>query len=238
MKIHVYSIMKNEEKFLPYFLRHYSTFADSIYIFNDNSTDNTVEIAKLNEKVQLLDYNYETGFFDGDVNTCFEKAYKKHSRCVADWVMVVDADEFLYNKNMYERLKEQKKLGRKVIKAFGFNMFSKGFPTTDGQIYEECFMGKRSRLYDKKVVFNPEVDVHFGSGRHSTKLPDNVGLFQAGILLLHFNRISKEFIIHRHGLKKHKYSRKKLAMYTRAALQEYDYYINNPAELIKVTDLV
>ncbi len=109
MKIHVYSIMKNEEKFLPYFLRHYSTFADSIYIFNDNSTDNTVEIAKLNEKVQLLDYNYETGFFDGDVNTCFEKAYKKHSRCVADWVMVVDADEFLYNKNMEERMKEQKK---------------------------------------------------------------------------------------------------------------------------------
>ena len=59
MKIHVYSIVRNDRYILPYFLRHYSTFADRIFIIDDHSTDDTAEIAKANPKVTLLPFEYD-----------------------------------------------------------------------------------------------------------------------------------------------------------------------------------
>src|SRR5436190_13957749 len=99
MKVHIFSIMWNEEYILPYFLRHYETFADKIYIFDDRSTDRTADIAKANPKVELLEYDYPTGVDDDDHSRCFENAYKKYSSGVADWVFCVDADEIIYNQN-------------------------------------------------------------------------------------------------------------------------------------------
>src|SRR4030042_1555898 len=121
MIIHVYSIMRNEEDLLPYFLRHYSTFADTIFILN---------------------------------------------------------------KNLKKVLEEQKKRGIKAIKATGFTMYSENFPQTQGQIYEECFWGSRTHLYDKTVVFDPEIDIKFTGGRHKTILPPGVAYTRSKIFLL------------------------------------------------------
>ena len=54
--IDVYGIVRNEEFLLPYFLRHYETFAYRIFICDDHTTDRTREIAKTHAKVSLLDY--------------------------------------------------------------------------------------------------------------------------------------------------------------------------------------
>ena len=56
MTIHVYNIVHNEEFLLPYYLRHYEQFADKIFIFDDESTDRTAEIAKAHPKVTYLKY--------------------------------------------------------------------------------------------------------------------------------------------------------------------------------------
>jgi glycosyltransferase involved in cell wall biosynthesis len=46
MKVGLTAPCFNEERFLPYFLRHYSTFCDKIFIFDNCSTDKSKEIIK------------------------------------------------------------------------------------------------------------------------------------------------------------------------------------------------
>lgn len=193
MKIDLYTPVRNEEKLMPYFLRHYSTFVDRIFIIDDKSTDKTVEIAKRNSRVRILRPNYSS--FDEIVrNTYFEDAYKKYSRDNADWVIYVDGDEFVYHSNILKVLETQKKKGEKLIKTTGYAMFSEKFPTTSGQIYEECNRGVRQRRYDKVIIFNPDIDLVFTDGRHSPPFSRSVEFCRCGIVLLHYKYLSRDFI--------------------------------------------
>lgn len=197
MKIHVYSIVWNEEFLLPYFLRHYSTFADRIFIINDHSSDKTVEIARAHPKVQLLDFGYSRGLNEDDFSRCFEESYKKYSRGVADWVMCVDADEFIYNKDMRGALQKAQQQSRRTLKTTGYTMMSETLPTTDGQIYEQCPYGLRARGYDKEVVFNPELDIKFSDGRHSITVSNDLRPVKAKLALLHYRYLSRDYLIER-----------------------------------------
>ena len=53
MIVHVYGLCWNEEKMLPYFFKHYDDIADQYFIFDNNSTDNSLSILKANPKVVL-----------------------------------------------------------------------------------------------------------------------------------------------------------------------------------------
>lgn len=197
MKIHVYSIMWNEEVLLPYFLRHYSGFADRIFVINDHSTDKTVEIAKKNKKVILLDFEYSRGLNENDFNRCFTDLYKKYSRKVADWVMCVDGDEFIYNESIRQSLETQRKNGVQIIKTTAYQMISDKIPQTKGQIYKECCWGLRSRGYDKPVVFDPALDITFGEGRHTIKSSQKIGPQWGKLCLLHYRYLSRDYYLKR-----------------------------------------
>ncbi|KKQ98313.1 MAG: Glycosyl transferase family 2 [Candidatus Woesebacteria bacterium GW2011_GWB1_39_12] len=228
MIIHVYSVMKNEERLLPYFLRYYSTFADRIFITDDGSTDKTIEIAKKNPKVTLLSYNFR-GDFSKYHNACFYKFYKKYSRGVANWVMCPDGDEFLYNKDIIGVLSQQQERGIKAIKASGMTMFSENFPTTKGQIYEECYFGVRSHLYDKMIIFNPEINVRFNMGKHITYLPKGASHSWAKILLLHYRYISRNTSLERLYINTARYTENGLRARVKIALGRW----NDGVKMIK-----
>lgn len=197
MKIHVFSIVHNDEYILPYFLRHYSLFADKIFIIDDHSIDKTKDIVRTNPKVELLDFEYKRGMNETDFNDCFEKSYKKYSRGVADWVICADSDEFIYHKDILEVLKKQRENGVRIIKSAGYMMVSEILPSGDGQIYEENNLGVRFKGYDKPVIFDPTLDIKFGDGRHTIKNLDNVSIERAKILLLHYRYLSREYFIKR-----------------------------------------
>lgn len=193
IKIHVYSAMQNEEILLPYFLRHYSLFADRIFIIDDKSTDRTVKIAKSNSKVTLLNYKFSNGYNEEEHVECFIKFYKKHSRGKADWVMCVDGDEFIYNPDIIANLKKQQDNGLRIIKTTGYAMISKKLPKTKGQIYKELPYGLRERRWDKPCVFDPKLDIVFGSGRHSIKSPAEVPSQSGKLSMLHYRYLSREY---------------------------------------------
>ena len=103
--IHVYSVCWNEEKFLPFYLKHYSSFAEKIIVYDNESTDNTLKILKQNPKVEIK--TYKTGNKNDAITKTelLEKSWKK-SRGKADWIILADIDELIhprgggkYNKN-------------------------------------------------------------------------------------------------------------------------------------------
>ncbi len=147
VKVDVYSIMRNEIKILPYFLRHYETFADRIFVWDDGSDDGTREILDAHPKVNVLPLNLGRADDVYFVNHLWPQ-YKEISRGYADWVMCVDADEFIYHPNLMEKLEELGSKGVKRICCRGFTMYHPKFPTTTGQIYDEI-----------KFDFSPEFSI-------------------------------------------------------------------------------
>jgi len=185
MNIHVHSIVWNEEVLLPYFLRHYTQFAD-VFIANDHSTDNTVKIAESHPRTTVIDFPHKRGLNEKDFSKYFEDAYKEHSR-EADWVICVDADEFVYHPQIAKHLSQLEG----VIRPAGYNMLDNRLPRKNGQIYDELFMGVRSRSYDKPVVFQPHLDIKFEDGRH--RIQTDVKVQRKGLLMLHYRYLSREY---------------------------------------------
>jgi len=116
LKIETFAVCYNEEAMIHYFLRHYLQYG-SVTIFDNYSTDKTVEIAK---KAGAIVFPFDTeNEFREDVLTHLRNVCWKESK--ADWVIVTDVDELAYHKNLQQELSKTKGT---VILPRMFNMFS------------------------------------------------------------------------------------------------------------------
>jgi len=192
MKIDIYTNMHNEEKMLPYYFRHYGQFASRFFIWEDESTDRTREMLQADKRVTLLPVIYHGANDFYFIENHF-KQYKDHSRGQADWVFMVDADEFIYHPQLLEVLEDNLKLDTGVIQCEGWQLVSDHFPTTDGQIYDEIKCGYWSGNNCKAVVFRPEIDIAWGKGRHTIKATDGRLRSDTGIRLLHCRFLGEKY---------------------------------------------
>src|SRR5512146_347163 len=163
LKIDVYSIMRNEIKILPYFLRHYETFAERIFVWDDHSTDGTREILEAHPKVTILPLNMD-GADDVYYVRYLWPQYEEISRGYADWVLCVDADEFAYHPNIMQRLNELTARGDKRVRLEGYTVYHPVFPTTTGQIYDEIKVGWPDMWSRKTVLFTPDMHMTWKPG--------------------------------------------------------------------------
>lgn len=195
MKINVYAICYNEEKLLPYFLRHYSSFCDEITIFDNYSTDSSVKIMAQSPKTNMIKYATDNEIRDDiylDIkNNCWKGAD-------ADWVIICDIDEFVYHPDIRNILAQMDHIT--AITPDWFNMFSANFPITKGQIYEEVNLGMSGGA--KLNIFRPYelTEINYDPGCHACHPQGNVMLSQwTGIKTLHYRYLSKEFILQRNA---------------------------------------
>lgn len=179
MKLHVYTIVWNEEFLLPYFLKHYAGVADRIFVIDDHSTDLTAQIAKAHPMVTYLEYPFE-GLNEQEFSDTFENLYKTYP---SDWAVCVDGDEFIHG---LEGLNFEKS---GVLKTNGYMMIGK-----TGKL-EDCNK-VRMRTFDKPVVFDPRLNVKFGDGRHTVNLPTR----DSDLELWHYKYPSREYYIQRNSV--------------------------------------
>jgi hypothetical protein len=194
--IHVYTVMWNEEVLLPYFLRHYGSFATRIVCFDNMSTDRSAQIVDshpLTERVQ-----YDTNGQIVDTMYLELKGRYRQSRGTADWVMCVDIDEFIYHPQLAALLADYTRRGITYPKVQGFEMIAEQPPSGGSQIYEEIRDGRENEWSSKRVVFDPALEVVFEAGCHRATVSGNVVESEnADIRLLHYPFLGRDFFIER-----------------------------------------
>lgn len=156
----------NEAEIIGYTLRHYATFCQRIVLHDLGSTDGSQEIARLaGAEIVQWDCKQE---FDDRLNQRIKN--EEWLKTPADWVIMADADEFMYFPAGAALTLAAYDAGHlHVVKPYGYEMLADKFPTTTGQIYDEVKMGGRDdRWYAKPIMFSAKrvKSVSFSMGAH------------------------------------------------------------------------
>jgi hypothetical protein len=100
LSIETITFVYNEEFLMPFYLNHYN-FCDRLNIvYDEDSTDRTLEILKRNQKVNIIPYRFPDGMDDA---LRAEKTTEIYGSLRDTWVLVVDCDEFAFVDKMPER---------------------------------------------------------------------------------------------------------------------------------------
>jgi glycosyltransferase involved in cell wall biosynthesis len=198
-KIFVYTVCWNEEKLLPFFIEHYSKFADKIIIYDNESTDLSTEIMSKYPKVQRREYSSDNQIRD-DLYLKIKNHAWKELRGAADWVIVCDIDEFFYHPTPVEFLNRSKTRGFTIIKPQGYNMASLEFPSYDKPLTESVKTGLLFDPESKMCVFSPSdvKEINYTAGCHHAKPQGNVSILQdSGAKLLHYKFLGRDNFLER-----------------------------------------
>lgn len=199
MKIHAHIVTWNEERILPFTLDYYQLFCDKIFIWDNESTDSTLEICERYPNVEV-----RTWTSNNEINNKLQVdiksyEYRKLSRD-ADWVIICDCDEFLYHPNLLNKLEEYKQLGVTLPNVTGHDMVSETFPDYDGTlITSQVKIGTGPLMnLSKFIIFNPKLDMIYGPGCHSIKTQSNPDLVKFSpdkeLKLLHYKFLGKDYV--------------------------------------------
>ncbi len=190
MKVETFIMAHNEEFLMPYILRHYTLFSDVI-ILENNSTDKTVEIAESFPRTKVLRLKTDDVKDNQWIIDVKNSVYKSSK---ADYVIVVDADEFVYHKDIISVLKEAKKTGGEIVTTDWYEMCSTFLPSGQGQIYDEIKTGHSGR--PKVNIFSPKIDINYEVGCHKSH-PNTDKYFHSSIKTMHFRNISLDWVFQR-----------------------------------------
>jgi len=174
LRVTVYSIMYNEEKMVSFWLRYYDSIASRIVVFDDNSIDRTREILQRSPKVEIRTPSKPL-LDDGYFAHLFSTTYREDR--TPDWIMCVDADEFIWAEHMTCALRLYKFMDVDVVQCRGIEMKCESFPIVyDNEQILDCVKHGRptdwSSFGRKPCLFNPRIDIEFLAGRHGAQSID------------------------------------------------------------------
>jgi glycosyltransferase involved in cell wall biosynthesis len=202
MRITLYTFCYNEKDILPYFLNHYSKIVDKIVVYDNQSTDNSIEILESFKgcEIEIRDYNTNNEIQDGTLMMVKNNCWKDDN---SDYIIVLDIDEFLHHPNLRKFIESHPDID--YFTPVGYDMVGDGVPTDyTKQIYEIIREGAFSINYSKKVLFKRKyvIETGFGYGAHSAnyrgKKRLNEYVSNGDLKLLHYKCIDLEYVIAKH----------------------------------------
>ena len=201
MTVHLYAICWNEMRMLEYFFRHYDQFVDRFVLFDDGSTDGTIEYARARPNVEVRPFPRSVADSFVLSQQALQNECWKESRGAADWVIVTAIDEHIHHPDLKRYLEECSHRGVTYIPALGFSMVSESFPGPHEHLARTRTIGAPDAMFSKLRIFDPDAieEVHFAIGGHGASvtgrrvLPDRDEL-----LLLHYKDLGVEYVRERH----------------------------------------
>lgn len=235
MKIDLYTSCYNDAEMLPYFFRHYDGIVQRYIVYDDESTDNSIELLNSHPKVELRPKPRADPYSMIFSALALVESAWKESRGLADWVIVTDIDEHLYHSDINAYLRSCKNRGVTIVPALGYEMLSDEFPKDGRRLCDSLTRGAQYSPMSKLNLFSPtEVSsTNFSPGRHTAAPEGNVmSPFRDELLLLHYKYINRERLKQRHNHYAARLGTKDLAMGFGA------HYLSSQEDLLKVWDRI
>lgn len=192
MKIAVMIVAKNEERMMPWSLRHYASFADEIVVYDNMSTDSTRTIVSSCPIARIVPY--DSG---GSLDDFIISGIKSSFATTCDWRIIVDADELVWGMGgMRPYLQRCLADGVTVPSTMGFNMIGDGWPTDDGRTQLTTLVrhGVYERLYSKPCVLHRSIEVSYRIGSHSCAITKGRAVVspKTDLRVLHYAYIDRD----------------------------------------------
>jgi dTDP-4-dehydrorhamnose 3,5-epimerase-like enzyme len=199
ISVHLYALCWNDEKMLPYFFKYYDAVVDRYYIYDNGSTDRSLEILSDNPKVVLRDFRTEGDSFGQSAVNHYNECWKQ-SRGEADWVIICNIDEHVYHPNLRSYLKACKSNGITLVVPEAYEMVSDSFPKADRYLHRSVRYGVREPRYDKPQIFDPNKieEINFIPGRHLANPSGEVATpKRPKTKLLHYKYVGADYLLPR-----------------------------------------
>jgi glycosyltransferase involved in cell wall biosynthesis len=199
MTITLYTFCYNEQEMLPYFLNHYSKIVDKIVVYNNESTDSSIDILNSFKgcEIEIRDYITNNEYQEESLIKLKNNCWKNEE---SDYVIVLDIDEILYHPNLREFLESNPDYD--YFKPMGYDMVGDSVPTDyTKQIYEIIINGAPSTNFCKKALFKRKFvnETNFSYGAHDAnykgKRALNEYISNGDLKLLHYKCIDLEYVI-------------------------------------------
>lgn len=208
--VHAFFLCYNEENILPHLIRHYSAFCEQITIMDNNSTDRSVEIINSFPNTDVIPWDSNEQLNDLLYIKMKNNVWKS-SVGFADYVIVGDADEFLYHENMVQFLIDSKEKGITMFKPEGFHMVA----DTDLKLKKDDDLlslvktGLRLPVLDKIMMFdcNKINNINYSFGCHIAHPNGEIKIHEYnGLKMLHYKFLGVEDYVYRNSLRRKRLS--------------------------------
>jgi hypothetical protein len=197
--IHLYCLCWNEERMLPFFFRHYDPLVARYFVFDNGSTDRSIEMLSQHPKVTLGEFRTVGESVINEAPAFYETVWHR-SRKQADWIFIVNIDELLYHPDGKDYFKRCMRRGQTVVPAVGYEMVSEDFPHRHANLPDHFTRGVRAIYMDKPCAFRPRAirKIRYALGRHSANPVGYVAYPPVPELrLLHYKYLGEDYLIER-----------------------------------------
>lgn len=242
--IHAYFLCYNEANILPHLLKHYLSFCDKVHIMDNYSTDSSIDIINSFDNTEIIQYDSNSQVRD-DIYIQIKNNCWKRSIGIADYVIVGDADEFLYHEDIKNFIQKSFDDGVTIFRPEGYHMIAdENFElNNDDNILEKVTQGLQVHVLDKLMMFNCNKlkEINYSFGCHNASPVGEVNLSDnKGLKMLHYKFLGIKDHLFRNNIRRErlsdfnkKYGLGSYYLYTDIEVeQDYKNYLNRRTKVI------
>jgi len=196
MNINIFLLCFNESALLPHTVKHYKKYLPSckITIYDNESTDNSVEIAK-SLGCEVISWN-SNNIHDEFLQISLRNKIWKN--CTDGWIIMADMDEFVCVTE--EDLEKEMNEGVTILNIVGYDMIGESETIDLSDIdLQEIKKYVLNHLESKKLCFLREAitDMNYGPGSHACD-PQGKIVYSSNIYInKHMNTLGLPFLINK-----------------------------------------